>query len=126
MWYFTPLGFFSVVKHTGLPDHLLIRSRDRAHLEKLQRAFPRELATSPIIETPKNDYPYRIIVPRLDWVSVAMNLAAKIDYPNFKSESEIVAEGTASGDRYLVTLHKVWSLLDEEYRSMRPAVKTGN
>lgn len=119
MWYFTPYGFFSVVKDRQGVGMFLVRTRDRAHLARLHRAFP-ELSGFAILESPSRDYPYRLRVPRPVWVAVAGKLAEAIIYDNFKNEAEIVAPLGAGGDRYIAVLHDVWTLLWERYADARP------
>ena len=54
MWLFTNTGFVSAVSNG---QDLMVRSRDRESLEPLAEA-----AKTEILSTPKNDYPYRVIV----------------------------------------------------------------
>lgn len=114
MWLFTRHGFFSVTnarqdRGAGSldPDRLQVRARSRKHLENLIEQFDvlSGDAVSDIIETPKADYLFRIIVSREAWVIVAGALAAEIAYPNFKNECYNRPE---LEDAYLSTLHEVW------------------
>jgi hypothetical protein len=116
MWLFTKYGFFSVVcarrgkgESVKLDQKLLmVRARDRDHIEGLKRRFSRELGSYGIKESPSNDYRFRIFVPRKVWLGVARALAADIDYGNFKSEAART-QGKA-GDDYIDVLHTVWSV----------------
>jgi len=116
MWLFTKYGFFSVVcarrgkgASVKLDQKLLmVRARDRDHIEGLQRRFNRELGSYKITESTRNDYRFRIFVPRKVWLGVARALAADIDYGNFKDEAR-KTQGKA-GDDYLDVLHTIWSV----------------
>ena len=115
MWLFTPYGFYSVVCGSGMsggawqlaPDLLMIRGRSRGHLEALQKRFP-ELQAGDVMETPDTDYRYRLLVAKDVWADVVRQLAAEIDYGNFKSRAAI-----QSGDpRYVDALHEVWEVME--------------
>jgi hypothetical protein len=115
MWGFTKYGFFSVVNaRKGFgefgqpvdPERLMIRSRSRSHLERLQQRFP--TLTDRQIETfPRSDYPCRIFVEKPIWSSVMEELAEELDYDNFKSA---VAKEPNSSD-YEDCLHDVWATM---------------
>ena len=108
-----PVGFFSVVavrdKQTGVidPATVIVRARDRKHLEALQRQFPEQLSGAEIVETPHRDYACRLVVPKAAWVSVAAGLAESVVYHNFKSEAERV---NGPGP-YVDALHRVWAVM---------------
>lgn len=82
MWIFTRDGFFSVTQNTRTDDNtLMVRARVETDLEKfLQRI---KLDTE-IIETPKSDYRYRVIVPRGLWVKYLTEMVGDLDYTNVK------------------------------------------
>lgn len=83
MWLFTKAGFFSVVDKEG-DGNVCIRSRLREDLETLCTDY---LTDPPsIIENSGTDYPYRIYLPKPEWVSLAAVLADEVDYSNFKNE----------------------------------------
>jgi len=115
MWLFTKSGFFSIVcarkgfGEAGQPvdlDRVMVRSRCREHLERLQKRFP-SLQASPIESFPGSDYPFRLFLPKPVWVAVMGEMAKELDYDNFKSE---VAEQPDCG-QYLDCLHDVWSTM---------------
>lgn len=119
MWLFTQYGFFSVVCGRDLdgnggsldPDTLMVRARSHKHLSSLMSRFP-SLEGCEIVETPLTDYRYRIVVPKSTWAEVAKELAAEIDYGNFKSRAH-----ECSGDsRYASALHDVWEVMEELQR----------
>lgn len=81
MWLFTTEGFVSVVAHYEKPKILVVRARDEVSLFGLQEA-----TGAPINATPSADYPFRLEVPKtefLEWISAQ---AEAIDYPNFKAK----------------------------------------
>lgn len=99
MWLFHPLGFASVVADTQDPTLLLARSRFRGDLRRL---FPgARVRTTP----PPADYRFRASVPRALVAARLAELAAAIDYPNFKN--------AAPRDRAHV-YGDVWQVMYEE------------
>jgi hypothetical protein len=119
MWMFTKYGFFSTTcaKAGSLFDTLqdddvmMIRARWHGHLKNLQERFP-ELADFEIVATPKNDYRYRILVPKKIWVKIATALTEEIDYNNFKSEVETFHDENNKPDEdYHHALMDVWSTM---------------
>ena len=125
MWLFTQYGFFSVVcgldlSHgTGTPDPemLMVRARVRTHLEALQQRCP-QLAATQIVDSAGTDYRFRIVVPKQVWVDVARDLAAEIDYNNFKNRAHV----SAHDERYVDALHDVWGVM---LRLQTPATRKG-
>lgn len=94
------------------PGLLQVRARSRKHLELLVERFA--ILSGPdisdIIETPRADYLFRIIVPRGAWAEVASALAQEITYPNFKNECVGQEE---LEDAYLSALHEVWGVTND-------------
>ena len=116
MWLCTKFGFFSAVcarkgdgkKHRPVdPDRIMVRARDRKHLELLQEKFP-ELRPFEIHESAASDYRFRLFCPKGTWAHVACQLALDVDYDNFKSE---VKRFGRSGAKYESALHSVWSTM---------------
>ena len=78
MWVFLNTGSVSVVAHRELADCLLVRARERKHLQAA-------LGTDDgIEETPTADYRFRAVVKREDWALRLGQLSMEIDYDNFK------------------------------------------
>jgi hypothetical protein len=100
MWLFTNTGFVSAVSNG---QDLMVRSRDRESLEPLA-----ESAQTEILSTPKNDYPYRVIVTHEIFSKWAAHMAAGITYKNFKSEV-----AATRGYDFSHSLMKVWSAMHE-------------
>ena len=113
MWIFSKYGFYSAVCATqgrGGPidsERVVVRARERGHLERLQERFADPLGKAEILDHVGTDYPYRIVVPRDAWTRVCTWLAAELDYTNFKD-----AVWHDQGDsRYEKALHKVWTTM---------------
>lgn len=115
MWIFTKYGFLSVVNaRKGFgepgqpvdPDRLMIRSRSRNHLERLQERF-QQLKDRNIETFPGSDYPFRIFVEKSVWAEMMKELAEELDYDNFKNA---VAKEPNSSD-YEDCLHDVWQIM---------------
>lgn len=122
MWVFTPLGFFSATltnsKYKELPlrqqvGHIMVRARVREDLVRLVAEHQRfGMGDRPeILDLPGHDYPYRIVIPKAEWIALAARLAEMIDYSNFKSAVEEKAldgfAGQARHDLYM----KVWGVM---------------
>lgn len=97
MWLFTQWGFFSCVcarEGTGAPQepvdpqHIMVRTRVKSHLESLQAHLPDLIGSCEIWENADAEYPYRILVSKSIWSQVMMNLTQEIDYDNFMSAVE--------------------------------------
>ena len=100
MWLFTNTGFVSAVSNG---QDLMVRARDKESLKPLAEA-----AKTEIISTPKNDYPYRVIVTHEIFSKWAAHMASGITYKNFKSEV-----AATRGYDFAHPLMKVWSAMHE-------------
>jgi hypothetical protein len=87
MWFFTTLGFYSVVhKSPCNKDELLVRARCKEDIEKLIKKLSQTYNfNGKVIESPKADYAYRMIVPREIWAAFMSRTAIELDYDNFKN-----------------------------------------
>lgn len=103
MWIFTTLGFFSVVAHRDDDAMVLVRARAREDLEALR---DRHLAGHDILEWEGSDYRFRLLASRDDWARVAGELAAGIDYANFKD-----AVGERQGASRARLYSRVWQTM---------------
>ncbi len=134
MWLFTRHGFYSVVcgKQRERDTHgvlkksnevdmttMLVRSRDRAHLENLLMFVPKLLKGVSITETPHTDYRYRLVVSRHVWNQVAQYLQQDVRYGNFKGKCH--EEEEQCGEQYVTALHEVWSTMHRT--QVRPEVQ---
>ena len=103
MWLFTKQGFYSIVRKGDGRWH--IRARARKDLENLNRLAGTDHA---IHRSDGADYRWRLVVPGAEAQALIAQLAADIDYPNFK---EAVAQTPGQEDK-LGILHEIWSLMD--------------
>lgn len=91
----------------------MVRARVREDLVRLVAEHQRfGVGDKPeILDLPGHDYPYRIVIPKAEWVALASRLAEMIDYSNFKSAVEEKAldgfSGQARHDLYM----KVWGVM---------------
>lgn len=118
MWVFTKYGFFSAVcarqgsGRRGQPvdsDRMMIRARDRGHLEALQKRFSALLGACDVQESSDTDYAFRIFIPKAVWSQVLATLAEEVDYDNFKSA--VARYQGKAGTAYEHSLHDVWSVM---------------
>jgi UDP-3-O-acyl-N-acetylglucosamine deacetylase len=98
MWLFTNTGFVSAVSDG---KDLMVRARDKQSLEPIA-----ESAKANIIPTPKNDYPYRVIVTHEFFAQWVAHMAINIGYKNFKSEV-----ASTRGHGFAHPLMDVWSAM---------------
>ena len=85
MWIFTEIGFFSAVENYFEHDHVLVRGRFKVDLINLQKMiFKEEGIEFELLNTPSNDYHYRLNIPKDIWGRICQKLASTIDYHNFK------------------------------------------
>lgn len=124
MWQFTKYGFFSVVaarKERGRSfeidqSRVQVRARVLGHLRALRERFP-ELRGAELIETPRADYLFRIVVPKGVWAGVAGQLAGEIDYDNFKDacgrQALDLEEDPKARSEYLKALHETWYVAND-------------
>jgi len=87
MWIYLPLGFYSIVhKPPCKENELLVRTRCKDDIEKLQKQLKAKYQfNGEVIDSPKADYAYRMIVPREIFASFISSAAMELDYDNFKN-----------------------------------------
>lgn len=100
MWLFTNTGFVSAVKDG---NSICVRARDKDSLAALSETF-----ATPIIKTPKSDYPYRISLSPQRFAAWVKHMAINIDYRNFKSEV-----ASTRGYEFSEPLMDVWSVMHQ-------------
>ncbi len=93
MWIFTKTGVLSIVEYdptNGYADdgvaerdrsQLMVRSRQAEHLTEVG------FSESEIIETPNNDYPFRVITGRERVAQLILLQVMSIDYENYKAKA---------------------------------------
>lgn len=111
----TLYGFFSVVCAHGdnphnaypappHPELMMIRARNRNHLEALKKRFA---GLPEIDEKSGTDYPCRITAPRTDVLRVVAAMADGVDYTNFKNEAHKVNPNDKPFHTFLMS---IWHL----------------
>jgi len=116
MWVFTKHGFMSAVQTSNDDQKIMVRSRDKTHLDSLIREYDLMADSAEpvqVIESPDSDYRFRIILSRNDWANLITVLACDVDYPNFKNEVYRLQGQSA----YEHALHKIWEIM---YRTQSP------
>lgn len=111
MWLFTRYGFFSVVQDHQKRKNVLIRARNRKHLEDLFVSLDFHTphsAKEVIEETPDRDYRYRVSVDRRAYAGLLQSLAMDLDYPNFKDS---VHQRLSKDIPYNQLVNKVWQIV---------------
>lgn len=112
MWIFTKYGFYSAVcarQDDGFgnvdENTIMVRARSKKHLVNLKNKFPQ--LSGDILVTPRNDYRYRIFVPKQVWEGVLGEIGKDTDYDNFKDKVKDYL-----GDySYLKCLADVWATM---------------
>ncbi|HSI82960.1 MAG: hypothetical protein ACAI35_19360 [Candidatus Methylacidiphilales bacterium] len=100
MWIFTQHGFYSVVKKETTWH---IRARAKQDLVNL--------GLTPVKSYPGSDYPWRCIIEdEVQWNAIMKQLAASVDYPNFKGR---IAEKADQRHR-LHQYHDIWAIMARE------------
>ena len=98
VWLFLSGGFLSIVSHRHLPDSVLVRSRNMAHLKSL---FPNAKHFS----LKQSDYPHRAIIERTVVAKMVGDHVLNMKYDNFKNS---ISEAS-----YFHVCHDVWSMMYE-------------
>jgi hypothetical protein len=101
MWLITQHGFYSIVQKE--PGTFHVRARERRDLDNLIRRVP--LPDAKIIETPKADYRFRILLGADGLAAVMSFLVNTVDYDNFKGR---VGQTL---DQAHKPYHEVWNIL---------------
>ena len=140
MWIFTTIGFFSCVcghpaKYGDPADTsvVMIRARERSSLAALKSlvykheggleatALGLAINAAEIVESPDNDYRFRITIPQDVFPSLMFFLAAQVKYDNFKSAT-MAAQGRSL---YESALHSVWHVMHALQEAVHPSQPRG-
>ena len=118
MWVMTRLGFYSVAcadkpGRGGAidPDTVMVRARISEHLENLKERFGYGKTEFPIKTSQETDYRFRIMMPKVIWVNILMQLAEEQTWRNFKNEAERFGREHKQSRRYVDALHDVWRVM---------------
>jgi len=126
MWVFTRYGFLSIAcasKPGGKIDEstVMVRARQRQHLENLQKRFPEsELGKAEILDFVGTDYGYRLIISKSAWISILTELAMEQTWSNFKNETSRFTLSQHGSSQYPMALHRVWETMNELQSSEKP------
>jgi hypothetical protein len=87
MWLYLTTGFYSVVNNVPCEeDELLVRARSKVDLDNLQEILKTKYHfDGEVLDTPKADYAYRMIVPRQTFASFISSAVNNLVYDNFKN-----------------------------------------
>lgn len=87
MWLYVKTGFYSIVHKPPCGENeLMVRVRCKDDMDKLRKQLNAEYEfNGEVIDSPKADYAYRMIIPRKILASFLANEAMVMDYDNFKS-----------------------------------------
>jgi hypothetical protein len=119
MWLYTKLGFFSVTDEPGDPETLRVRARSRTDLTILLAHAYSSIEDWPeVITTPERDYPFRVLVPKDEWLDVlAPAIMRANDYGGFKHHLPERLEWLEP------TLVRIWAVTAEAYSHLHPKEK---
>ena len=108
MWLITPTGFFSIVEKPSdkKADTLTVRARVRSDLVALRKDYLPSLGR--IRESLDTDYRYRATGPRPEVGKALAQMAATLNYANFKSEVAM-----RQGPERARVYHDVWEVLHD-------------
>lgn len=101
MWLFTETGFISAVCDPKDKNTMAVRARDKQSLAELSEMFNAE-----ILELPKRDYPYRVIITKKNLTEWMVKSIADAQYTNFKSRIY-----QTRGEQFEHALHDVWAVM---------------
>lgn len=116
MWIWTATGrdgggFVSAVAHNKNRDVLLVRARDRESLLRLA-----EISRSEIIQLDDADYPFRVVIRKLDFADWLDEQVKDLTYTNFKAEVH-----ARRGGVWASAAHRVWDVMhDVQDRRVQP------
>jgi hypothetical protein len=100
MWIFLNDGFFSIVESYEDKSKFLVRARIKGDLERV-------FGDHEVLETPYNDYRFRMILDKKYVTNIIANRIENIDYSNFKNSISPKLESLKSA------CSKVWRVMFE-------------
>lgn len=107
MWVYIREGMVSVVKHRDKNNHLLLRARDKAHIE----SFIGDVEDINVFHLNDADYRFRAVITKIDFDRMLLAQADKIDYPDFKGS----LPDTNDGNRYHHACTTAWHAMNNTY-----------
>jgi len=98
MWISSRVGFVSIVQDKYERGKWAIRTRNRKDAEAVSA-----VVGAPVLDTPKGDYEYRVVVSKRKLKKFMLYLSGTVDYRNFKA--------TMTGDtKRSAVHHKAWTV----------------
>ena len=97
MWIFTETGFVSAVRHHSEKDKLVVPAMATTSSKPLD-----------IVESPSNDYPYRVFVDDVVFAAWLYKQTMAVDYPNFKDRAHETLDEPFHG-----ALFDVWHAMQQ-------------
>jgi hypothetical protein len=95
-------------------DELLVRTRSKVDIDKLQKLLKEKYQfDGEVIDLQKPDYAYRMIVPREIFASFISSSAMELDYDNFKNT--IYGKDYQRHDAYM----RCWEAMYEWQRDLK-------
>jgi hypothetical protein len=118
MWIFTRYGFFSIARANKAgsedidPDLVMVRSRLKEHLLRLQNRFKdTNIGKLTIGSSEHTDYRCRIVMPKSEWSAALSEMAMEQTWRNFKSEAGLFQRVHKLSERYVEALHDIWTVM---------------
>jgi len=113
MWVMTASGgFYSAIRKPDMPqDQIMVRGRRKDDLQRLLKAIG---SKAEVIDTPRADYRFRVIIPTVEWARYLSEAAMGISYSNFKDAS--CAGDHARHEAYMDCWVALLRLQDGHYR----------
>jgi hypothetical protein len=89
MWIFTPEGMLSCTEYPKDSDYIQVRARSKIQLLAFISKVDDDnnFGSEDVIDNPKKDYQYRVIVQRDLFAEWMLKYAERINYTNFKTEA---------------------------------------
>lgn len=85
MWICISDGFVSIVEHRDDPGRVLVRARRREHLEAFLGDNSPSILLTPVMQTPRSDYRWRVEADRAFVAQRLAKLLMDVRYTNFKN-----------------------------------------
>ena len=113
MWMMIPEGFVSVTLcppeyQTASQPLMQVRGRRSTHIAGFMKraGLPNNYE---ILETPNNDYRFRVILKQEEFMYALQQIAQSVDYPNFKNAAHKATPDHMWGD----ALNEVWHIIGD-------------
>jgi len=117
MWVFTTDGFFSVVEHNTEPMAVMVKARNRAHLERVVKWVRDEGEGWPhILQDEDFDFIVRTIILKDTWARYLSQRAMEINYTANVKGNIMEATDPELGN----AMFEIWELMVRYQREIHP------